>query len=672
MPDAARQDSFATQVSSEPVSTFSVDVDTASYANARRALLQGMQPDPSTVRPEEMVNYFRYDLPRPTDPRQPFSVLTDVVRSPWHEGSLVLRIGLRAYDVARTQRLPANLVFLVDVSGSMETPDRLPLVKRALTGLLAELGPRDRVSLVTYADSARVVLKPTSDHARIMSALDSLSSGGSTAGGAGLRMAYDMARQGFIRGGINRVLIASDGDFNVGESDTASLTSLIAAQRRSGVTLTTLGVGHGTDYQDSTMETLADAGDGNAEYLDDDKEARKVLHDEITSTLQTVAKDVKAQVEFNPAAVRSYRLIGYRDRRLAERDFDDDSVDAGDIGAGHQVTALYEIEPVASGVASHRRYAANREVANEPVVPAGEEALFVKLRYKLPTGGASLLIQRPVPASALAAARLPQGDTAFALAVASFGQMLGHDPQIAGFTSNGVLALAGPQTDPQRVEFLGLVGRMAPGAPIPTTSYVPEQPPAPLPSTTTERDAGDPSSSVHWTLMLLVTLLTGGIAFVIVRAFRTRPDGLMLERSMQVAKASPPPPPKPGGLESSLRLARAESTSPETASALTVLEHLGDRARSATRLDPDGDIRNEIEAILDRHLPSYVDEYVQSRRRATAARASELEDGFRRTVEMMIARLRGLLDQQSGRDVSRMQDHERFLSERHAPSTGAD
>jgi len=656
-----------TEVKASPVSTFSVDVDTASYSRARGAILSGGRPDPATVRVEEMINYFRYDLPRPTDPARPFSVLTDVTKSPWNADSLVLRVALRGYDVSRAARPPANLVFLIDVSGSMGPDDRLPLIKRALSSLAGEMRPQDRIALVTYAGTAGVALPSTSDADAVRSAIESLAAGGSTAGGDGLRLAYDQARRGFVRGGINRVLIASDGDFNVGESDTGSLKTLIAEQRRSGVTLTTLAVGQESSG-DANMEALADAGDGNSAYLGNDAEARKVLHDELSATLQTIAKDVKAQVEFNPEFVSSYRLIGYENRRLAERDFDDDAVDAGDIGAGHQVTALYEIVPralPASALAARRRYAPNRSAPDETAsAGGGGEALFVKLRYKLPQGGPSVLVQQPVAVSRLASASDPVGDTAFALSVASFGQYLAGSPGIGSFGPADMQRLAGQQSDPARGEFISLLGRLpgglampdmperraSPGA-APDGQLVAAQDPVTQDTFGQENRTGD---------VLAWLAVFAGIAAATWHWMRTTrphaPKGGMAEKGTPKAE-------KTDRLDATVRLARSESMDPDTVKSLAILENVGHRARVAAGSDPD--IAVEVEAVLDRHLPGYVDDYVQSRRRAAPARAVELEEAFRRTVEMMTDRLRNLLDAQSGRDVDRLGDHERFLAGRH-------
>ena len=451
----------------EPVSTFSVDVDTGAYANTRRFLNQGQLPPRDAVRTEELINYFRYDYPRPEARSAPFSVSTDVMVTPWNPATRLMRIGLRGYDLPPpgrdgTGRPPANLVFLVDVSGSMGSPDKLPLVKAALSGLAGELSPRDRVSIVVYAGAAGLVLEPTSDARQIRDALDRLSAGGSTAGGAGLELAYRIARDNFIKGGVNRILLATDGDFNVGVSDTKALIAMVEKQREDGITLTTLGFGTG-NYNEAMMERIADHGNGNYAYIDSALEARKVLGEQMSSTLFTIAKDVKIQVEFNPAQVSQYRLLGYENRALREEDFDNDRVDAGDIGAGHQVTAIYEIVPAGEkGWIAPRRYEAGSgdeaPASAGPAAARAGEMAFVKLRYKLPDGKTSRLIEQPVPSSLMFIKRAPSPDFRFAAAVAAFGQTLRGDTLMNGFTHGQIAALAGPQQDFWRQEFLRLAG----------------------------------------------------------------------------------------------------------------------------------------------------------------------------------------------------------------------
>lgn len=441
-------------VANEPVSTFSVDVDTAAYANARRFISDGELPPKDAVRTEEFVNYFRYDYDRPDTKVQPFTVATDVAVTPWNSDTRLVRIGLAGYELPQQDRPPANLVFLLDVSGSMGSRDKLPLVKTAMRQLAGQLTERDRVAIVVYAGAAGLVLEPTSDEHEIRDAIDRLNAGGSTAGGAGIELAYRIADGSRIEGGINRVILATDGDFNVGISDRDQLIDLIEKKRESGTTLTVLGFGRG-NLNDAMMEQIADSGNGNYAYIDSALEARKVLGDEMGATLFTIAKDVKIQVEFNPAVVSQYRLVGYENRILREEDFDNDLIDAGDIGAGHQVTALYEIVPTGTdGWIAQRRY------EDEPDTRASElasEAAYVKLRYKMPGGDTSTLLTYTLPASALQTSSLPQGDFAFAGAVAAFGQKLRGDTMLNGFGYGQIASLAGPQTDFWRQEFLQLV-----------------------------------------------------------------------------------------------------------------------------------------------------------------------------------------------------------------------
>ncbi|WAT19376.1 VWA domain-containing protein [Aurantiacibacter sp. MUD11] len=447
-------------VATHPVSTFSVDVDTGAYANVRRFLSDGQMPPQAAVRTEELINYFRYDYPAPADRSQPFSVTTDMAITPWNPDTRLLRVGLRGYDLPRAERPPANLVFLLDVSGSMNAPDKLPLVKTAMNQLAGELGEQDRVSIVVYAGATGVVLEPTNDTRAIRRALNQLSAGGSTAGAAGLRLAYDRAREGFIEGGVNRVILATDGDFNVGISDRDALVDMIERQRDSGITLTTLGFGTG-NYNEAMMEQIADHGNGNYAYIDSAMEARKVLSEEMQSTLFTIAHDVKIQVEFNPQHVSQYRLIGYENRALREEDFDNDTVDAGDIGAGHQVTALYEIVPAGEdGWVRPRRYDGNNGEERSVVRTRGQadEIAFVQLRYKLPGQDRSRLIQRPVSTRVLADARAARGDMAFVAAVAAYGQRLRGDTLLRGFDYDDAATLAGRQRGYWREEFLQLVG----------------------------------------------------------------------------------------------------------------------------------------------------------------------------------------------------------------------
>jgi Ca-activated chloride channel family protein len=419
-------------------------------------LTAGEMPPPDAVRTEELLNYFRYDYPLPRDRNRPFSVTTDVARTPWNRETRLLRIGLRGYDVARDERPAANLVFLVDVSGSMSEPDKLPLVQCSLALLAERLTPRDRVSIVVYAGAAGLVLPPTYDKAKVVEALGRLHAGGSTAGAQGIQLAYRIAEENKVEGGINRIFLATDGDFNVGTTDTRALIGMVERERDAGITLTTLGFGTG-NFNDAMMEQIADHGNGNYAYIDGPREAQKVLDQQLSSTLVTIAKDVKVQLEFNPAYVREYRLIGYENRTLAEQDFSNDKVDAGDIGAGHQVTALYEVVPAgAKGWLPERHFAANRR---EAAGAANGQLAWLRLRYKLPSDSQSRLIEAPIAASLLRTAGAPGGDTAFAAAVAAFGQKLRGDPWLKDFGYADARRLAEPVAgrDYWRSEFLRLV-----------------------------------------------------------------------------------------------------------------------------------------------------------------------------------------------------------------------
>jgi len=408
-------------VAETPVSTFSIDVDTGSYANVRRFLNEGRLPPQEAVRLEELVNYFPYAYPLPQGDT-PFGVGTELAPSPWNPNSRLLRVAIKAADTRVEQLPPANLVFLVDVSGSMDRREGLPLVQSTLKLLVDQLRAQDRVSLVVYAGESRVVLEPTAgtDKAKIRAAIEQLTAGGSTAGESGIQLAYRQAQQGYIDKGINRILLATDGDFNVGISDFETLKQLAADQRKSGVSLTTLGFGV-DNYNERLMEQLADAGDGNYAYIDNLREARKVLVDQLGSTLAVVAKDVKIQVEFNPAQVSEYRLLGYENRALKREDFSNDKVDAGEIGAGHRVTALYEIVPSgAKGWLEPLRYQAAAKTEAKP----GELALL-RIRYKAPGQGSSRLLEVPIAAGQGAAALAQASeDLRFAAAVAAFAQQL--------------------------------------------------------------------------------------------------------------------------------------------------------------------------------------------------------------------------------------------------------
>jgi len=446
-------------VSVAPLSTFSVDVDRASYANVRRFLNQGTRPPKDAVRIEELVNYFPYDDATPAAGDVPLRITTELAAAPWNTRHDLLRIALRAREVDMRRAPPANLVFLVDVSGSMQGPARLPLVKQSLALLVNELREEDRVAIVVYAGAAGLALPstPGSDKQRILAALDRLEAGGSTAGGAGIRLAYDVARQHFVRGGNNRVILCTDGDFNVGASSDGALVDLIEQRRTEGAFLTILGFGMG-NYKDAKMEKLADAGNGNYGYIDDLLEARKMLVKEMGGTLVTVAKDVKLQVEFNPARVRAYRLLGYEDRLLRDEDFANDAKDAGEIGAGHTVTALYEIVRTDAPVDVPLPETGALRYQRPPVVEGAPtaELLHVAMRYKDPDGDRSRLVTHPV----LARRSAPSESMRFASAVAGFGMLLRESKHAGSLTWPQVVELArgarGDDRDGYRADFIRL------------------------------------------------------------------------------------------------------------------------------------------------------------------------------------------------------------------------
>jgi len=456
-----------------PVSTFSIDVDTGAYANVRRFLNEGRLPPEDAVRVEEMINYFDYQYAPPSSREVPFRVSTELAPAPWNAEALLLRIGIKGFEIAAAERPPANLVFLIDVSGSMQTPEKLPLLKNAFRLLTDQLTARDRVSMVVYAGSSGVVLEPTPGDRKfaIREAIDRLEAGGSTNGAEGIERAYALAHETLIKGGINRVVLATDGDFNVGVVDFEALVDMAERQRASGVALTTLGFGMG-NYNDRLLERLADAGNGNYAYVDSLSEARKVLVSELSATLFTIAKDVKIQVEFNPAEVREYRLIGYVNRILNREDFNNDKVDAGEIGAGHRVTALYEITPVGSrGRVDPLRYGANgtgsgTAGAADDAQSAGvrartAEVAHLRLRYKLPASDTSQLLEYPIAKGALLAANKTSPEFRFAASVAAFGQLLRGGRYLGNFGYDGIEALArgALSEDPEgyRREFVSLV-----------------------------------------------------------------------------------------------------------------------------------------------------------------------------------------------------------------------
>ncbi|MBX3180944.1 MAG: VWA domain-containing protein [Candidatus Hydrogenedentes bacterium] len=421
-------------VTREPLSTFSIDVDTASYSNVRRFLNNGSPPPAGAVRIEEMLNYFRYDYAPPADDA-PFATHMEVAACPWKPDHLLARIGLKGKEFPREQRPPANLVFLVDVSGSMNMPDKLPLVQRSLRMLVEEMNEQDRIAIAVYAGASGLALPSTTcdNKMQIVAALDELQAGGSTNGGEGIQLAYRVAGKNFIQDGINRVILATDGDFNVGITNQSALVDLIEEKREEGIFLTVLGFGTG-NLKDSTMEKLANKGNGSYAYIDSLNEARKVLVEQVSGTLHTIAKDVKIQVEFNPERIAAYRLLGYENRMLQPEDFNNDKVDAGEIGAGHTVTAMYELVPAgvespAAGV-DPLRY----QAAADTTPAAGSDELFLlKLRYKAPDDDTSSLLEFPFarPVSAYAEA---SNDFRFASAVASFGMLL-RNSEYKGDTS---------------------------------------------------------------------------------------------------------------------------------------------------------------------------------------------------------------------------------------------
>ena len=452
------------RVAEAPVSTFSIDVDTASYAFVRRALNEGRLPPKQAVRVEEMVNYFAYDYAMP-EGEHPFAVHPAIMPTPWNPDTQLLRIALQGEQIVAAEKPRANLVFLIDTSGSMQSPDKLDLVITSLRRLLDSLGPEDTVGIVTYAGSAGVALEPTraSDSRAILRALEGLHAGGSTAGAAGIEAAYDLARDAFVEGGVNRVILATDGDFNVGLTDLDQLTGYVERQRDSGVMLSVLGFGQG-NYNDALMQRLAQNGNGQAAYIDTVAEARKVLVEDASSALYPIAKDVKIQVEFNPAEIAEYRLIGYETRALNREDFNNDRVDAGEIGAGHRVTALYEITPVGSAgqrvdaLRYGKRAPEETGAGQAGIGQAGAELAFLKLRYKRPGEDSSILIERPITAAEVAEA---DGEARFAAAVAGFAQLLRGGRYLGEYGYDDVLEAAeaarGQDRWGYRAEFLTLV-----------------------------------------------------------------------------------------------------------------------------------------------------------------------------------------------------------------------
>ncbi len=455
-------------VATQPVSTFSVDVDTSGYSSLRRALNQGVVPDRESVRIEEMVNYFPYSYAGPETATEAFKANVTVTPTPWNKNTKLLHVGIKGFDLPAAEQKPANLVFLLDVSGSMDEPDKLPLLKASFRLLVNKLKPTDTVSIVTYAGNAGIVLEPTkaSDKVTILNAIDNLTPGGSTAGEAGINAAYALAQKAFVKDGVNRIMLATDGDFNVGANSDEDLKKLVEEKRKSGVFLSILGFGEG-NYQDNLMQTLAQNGNGIAAYIDTLGEAEKVLVQEATASLFTIAKDVKIQVEFNPARVSEYRLIGYETRHLNNEDFNNDRVDAGDIGSGHTVTAIYEMTP--KGAPGQTNDPLRYQTNNEPDTArtsTGEYA-FVKIRYKLPTEATSRLVTQPVmEGNEIADLATAPDDVRFGIAVSAFGQKLRDEDQVANYPMAEIEQLAstsrGTDAFGYRGEFLKLV-RLAAG-----------------------------------------------------------------------------------------------------------------------------------------------------------------------------------------------------------------
>jgi Ca-activated chloride channel family protein len=458
------QDSYAVieensfeRTSLSPLSTFSIDVDKASYSNIRRMINSGMPIEPDAVKIEEMVNYFNYNYPQPTGDH-PFSIHTEVAKTPWNQQTKIVKIGLQGKTYLNDALPASNLTFLIDVSGSMGSPNKLPLLKSAFKLLVNQLREQDRVAIVVYAGAAGVVLEPTSGKhkEKIMKALDNLDAGGSTAGGAGIELAYKLAEENFKKNGNNRVILATDGDFNVGASSDKAMEELIEEKRKSGVFLSVLGFGYG-NYKDSKLEILADKGNGNHAYIDSMQEAQKVFGKEFGGTLFTIAKDVKIQIEFNPNKVQAYRLIGYENRMLADEDFINDTKDAGELGSGHTVTALYELIPV--GVESDYLKAVDdlKYTKTATATKFSDELFTVKFRYKKPDGDKSIEMVHVQKDDVLEASE----DFKFASAVALFGMQLRQSKFHNHSTPDDVLALAtsgrGDDTDGYRSEFMRLV-----------------------------------------------------------------------------------------------------------------------------------------------------------------------------------------------------------------------
>jgi Ca-activated chloride channel family protein len=446
------------EVRANPLSTFSADVDAASYSNVRRFLQNGQMPEKDAVRVEEMINYFDYDYPQPGGDA-PFSITTEMADCPWNPKHKLVHIGLQGKKIDLQNLKPSNLVFLIDVSGSMQDANKLPLVKKSLRMLVENLGRRDKISIVTYAGSAGVILPPTPAYMKdsIIGVIENLEAAGSTAGSEGIETAYKLANNNFMKDGNNRVILATDGDFNVGISDNTQLEKFIVEKRNQGIFLTVLGFGMG-NYKDNRLEMLADKGNGNYAYIDNLMEGKKVLVNEMGATLYTIAKDVKLQIEFNPAKVYAYRLVGYENRLLKNEDFNDDTKDAGEIGAGHNVTALYEIVPIGEKVDLPK--VDDQQYQKSESSFASTDALIVKLRYKEPDGNESKLLSRTV--SYISRNYSDASETfRFSASVAEWGMLLRSSPNKGNATYNHVLALAknsqGKDEKGYRAEFIKLV-----------------------------------------------------------------------------------------------------------------------------------------------------------------------------------------------------------------------
>jgi len=450
------------EVSDKPVSTFSMDVDTASYAFVRRMINEGVLPQKNAVRVEEMINYFPYDYKIPEDKNKPFATTVAVYPTPWNPNTKLIHIGIKGYELKAEQKPNSNLVFLIDTSGSMESPDKLPLLIKSFKLLVDQLRPDDTVGIVVYAGSAGTVLEPTpaKNKGKILAALNKLQAGGSTAGGQGIALAYELAQQNFDKEKVNRVILATDGDFNVGITDVNELKSFIERKRATGIYLSILGFGQG-NYNDQLMQTLAQNGNGTAAYIDNLREAQKILITEASSTLFPIAKDAKIQIEFNPKYVSEYRLIGYETRLLKKEDFNNDAVDAGDIGSGHVVTAIYEIAaPGSKGLALEpNRY---QKVEKTNSVLENNEIAYLKIRYKLPNQQTSQLMERPITtADEVDTVNKVSTEVRFAAAVAAYGQALQLSPYLKDFSYDQIMALAknsvGEDPYGYRSEFINLV-----------------------------------------------------------------------------------------------------------------------------------------------------------------------------------------------------------------------